>query len=37
MEVLSSPDRERANRSMQAMLQMKKIDVAGLQKAFDGG
>lgn len=37
MEVLSSPDRERANRSMQAMLQMRKIDVAALEKAFAGG
>ena len=37
MGVLSSPDRERADRAMQAMLQMKKIDVAALQKAYDGG
>ena len=37
MEVLTSPDRERANRAMQAMLQMQKIDVAALQKAYDGG
>ena len=37
MEVLSSPDRERADRSMQAMLQMRKIDVAALEKAFAGG
>ena len=36
MEVLSSPDRVRAGRAMQAMLQMQKIDVAGLQKAYDG-
>ena len=36
MEVLSSPDRVRAGRAMQAMLQMQKIDVAGLQRAFDG-
>ena len=35
-ELLFSPDRERANRAMHAMLQMKKIDVAALQKAFDG-
>jgi predicted 3-demethylubiquinone-9 3-methyltransferase (glyoxalase superfamily) len=36
MEVLSSPERERAGRAMQAMLQMQKIDVAALQRAFDG-
>jgi predicted 3-demethylubiquinone-9 3-methyltransferase (glyoxalase superfamily) len=35
-ELLGSPDREKANRAMQAMLQMRKIDVAGLQKAYDG-
>jgi predicted 3-demethylubiquinone-9 3-methyltransferase (glyoxalase superfamily) len=36
-EFLSDPDREKADRAMQAMLQMKKIDVAALQKAFNGG
>jgi predicted 3-demethylubiquinone-9 3-methyltransferase (glyoxalase superfamily) len=36
-ELIFAPDRERANRAMHAMLQMKKIDVAALQKAFDGG
>jgi predicted 3-demethylubiquinone-9 3-methyltransferase (glyoxalase superfamily) len=29
-------NREKAGRAMQAMLQMKKIDIAKLQKAFDG-
>lgn len=35
-EFLSDPDREKADRAMQAMLQMKKIDVAELKEAFDG-
>lgn len=34
-EVLSDPDTERAQRAMQAMLGMKKIDVAALQAAAD--
>ena len=35
-ELLSSPDKEKAGRAMQAMLQMKKIDVKKLQEAYDG-
>jgi len=35
-ELLGSPDRERSNRAMQAMLKMKKIIIADLQKAYDG-
>ena len=35
-ELLFAPDRDAANRAMHAMLQMKKIDVAALQRAFDG-
>ncbi len=34
-ELLTDPDREKAGRVMQAMLQMKKIDIAGLQRASD--
>ena len=34
--LLSGADKEGANRAMQAMLQMRKIDVAGLQKAYAG-
>ena len=35
-ELFSSPDKEKANRAMQAMLKMKKIIIADLQKAYDG-
>ena len=35
-DLLSSADRERAGRAMQAMLQMKKIDIGRLYKAFEG-
>ena len=34
-ELLSDPDPERAQRAMKAMLEMKKIDIAGLQRAAD--
>ena len=33
-ELLGDPDREKANRVMQAMLKMVKIDIAGLQRAY---
>ena len=36
VELLGDPDREKSQRVMQAMLQMKKIDVAALQKAAAG-
>ncbi len=35
-ELLSDPDKEKSGRVMQAMLGMKKIDVAGLEKAYRG-
>jgi predicted 3-demethylubiquinone-9 3-methyltransferase (glyoxalase superfamily) len=35
-ELLSDPDPEKADRVMQAMLQMKKIDIAGLKQAYEG-
>ncbi len=34
-EMLSDPDPEKSGRVMQAMLQMKKIDIQGLRKAYD--
>ena len=36
-ELLGDPDPERAGRAMQAMMGMRKIDVAGLEKAAAGG
>ena len=35
-ELLQDPDSEKANRAMKAMLQMKKLDIAELEKAADG-
>lgn len=35
-QLLSAPDREAANRVLQAMLKMKKIDIAALESAFNG-
>ncbi|MEZ4732980.1 MAG: VOC family protein [Caldilineaceae bacterium] len=35
-ELLGAPDREKAGRALQAMLQMRKLDIAALQAAFDG-
>ena len=35
-ELMGSPDREKAGRAIQAMLKMKKIIIADLQKAYDG-
>jgi predicted 3-demethylubiquinone-9 3-methyltransferase (glyoxalase superfamily) len=34
-ELLSDPDPEKAGRVMNAMLQMKKIDIAGLREAYE--
>ena len=36
-ELLSDPDKEKSGRVMQAMLQMKKIDIAGLRQAYERG
>ncbi len=33
-KLLSDPDKKKADRVLQAMLQMKKIDIAGLEKAY---
>ena len=35
-DLMSSKDSERTNRAMQAILKMKKLNVAELKKAFDG-
>ncbi|MGZ8593249.1 MAG: VOC family protein, partial [Actinomycetota bacterium] len=35
-ELLSDPDPERAKRATEAMLQMRKIDIAALERAADG-
>lgn len=35
-ELLNDPDQEKANRALQAMLQMKRIDIAALERAFNG-
>ena len=35
-EYMSDPDPEKAGRTMQAMLKMKKLDIAGLKAAHDG-
>lgn len=34
--LLNDPDRTSADRAMQAMMQMQKIDIAGLERAFAG-
>jgi predicted 3-demethylubiquinone-9 3-methyltransferase (glyoxalase superfamily) len=35
-DLITDPDKERVNRAMQAMLQMRKIDVAAVKAAADG-
>ena len=35
-DLLDDPDRERAGRTMTAMMQMKKLDIAELQRAYSG-
>lgn len=35
MELLSDPDLERSNRALAAMMEMQKIDIAALEKAFN--
>jgi predicted 3-demethylubiquinone-9 3-methyltransferase (glyoxalase superfamily) len=37
LEILNHPDRARSQRAMQAMFGMKKLDMAALQAAADGG
>jgi len=35
-ELVDDPDSEKSQRAMAALLQMKKLDIAGLQRAYDG-
>ena len=35
-KLLMDPDKEKSQRAMAAMMQMKKLDISTLQKAFDG-
>jgi predicted 3-demethylubiquinone-9 3-methyltransferase (glyoxalase superfamily) len=37
MQMMNDPDQEKAQRAMAAMLKMTKLDLAELQRAFDGG
>jgi predicted 3-demethylubiquinone-9 3-methyltransferase (glyoxalase superfamily) len=36
LEMITDPDREKADRAMEAMMQMKKLDIAALERAFEG-
>jgi predicted 3-demethylubiquinone-9 3-methyltransferase (glyoxalase superfamily) len=36
VEMMSDPDREKSGRAMEAMLQMKKLDIAALKRAYEG-
>jgi predicted 3-demethylubiquinone-9 3-methyltransferase (glyoxalase superfamily) len=36
VEMMSDPDKEKSGRAMEAMLQMKKLDIAELKRAFEG-
>ena len=36
IEMMNDPDREKSNRTMEAMLKMKKLDIAELERAFEG-
>ena len=36
LELVSDPDREKSGRAMEAMLKMKKLDIAELERAFEG-
>ena len=35
-EMINDPDSEKSGRVMEAMLQMKKVDIGGLKRAFNG-
>jgi predicted 3-demethylubiquinone-9 3-methyltransferase (glyoxalase superfamily) len=35
-EMMSNPDKEKSGRAMEALMQMKKLDIAALQQAYEG-
>ena len=37
LELMADPDKDRARRAMEAMLEMRKIDIAAVERAADGG
>ena len=37
LELIADPDKDRARRAMEAMMTMKKIDIAAVERAADGG
>jgi predicted 3-demethylubiquinone-9 3-methyltransferase (glyoxalase superfamily) len=37
VELMKDPDKEKSGRTMEAMLQMKKLDIAALKRAYEGG
>ncbi len=37
LELIADPDKDRARRAMEAMLEMRKIDIAAVERAADGG
>jgi predicted 3-demethylubiquinone-9 3-methyltransferase (glyoxalase superfamily) len=36
LDMVTDSDREKSDRAMEAMLQMKKLDIAALERAFEG-
>jgi predicted 3-demethylubiquinone-9 3-methyltransferase (glyoxalase superfamily) len=36
LEMMADRNREKSDRAMEAMLQMKKLDIAELERAFEG-
>lgn len=36
IEMMGDPDREKSSRAMEAMLKMKKIDIAAMRRAYEG-
>ena len=36
LDMMTDSDKEKRDRTMEAMLQMKKMDIAGLERAYEG-